>query len=297
MELRQLRYFEVIATTLNFSRAAEELDIAQPALSRQIQKLEDDLGVLLIDRTGRPLKLTPAGVYFHRQAGQVLARLDEIRHATLRIAEERRVWMGIGFVGSILYGVIPAVIQEFKGVMPSVDLELFELISVEQGEALKSGKIDVGFGRLPIDDPLIHNELIAEERLTAAVPVAHPFVSRSAVTLADLSQCDILVYPTGPHPNFSDQVTKIFNMRGLTANCISIANSLQTAIGMVAAGMGVAMVPESVRRLQRKDIAYVPIETLGVTTPLIMATRKGATSDQLDRFCEMVRHAFEPAEP
>src|SRR5574343_534476 len=113
MELRQLKYFEVVAKTVNFSRASEILHIAQPPLSLQIQQLEDELGVQLLVRSTRPMKLTNAGTFFYDQTANVLARLTEIKQATRRLGAGTNRWMGIGFVPSVLYTAIPKVIRSF----------------------------------------------------------------------------------------------------------------------------------------------------------------------------------------
>lgn len=157
MELRQLKYFEAVASTLNFSRAAERLNIAQPPLSRQIQQLEDELGVPLLDRTARPLKLTNAGAFFYDHVVQILGRLAEIQVATQRLGAGRGRWMGIGFVPSALYSFMPRVVRQFAAENENLDVTLLELTSVQQVEALLSGRIDVGFHRLPIANPDVNN--------------------------------------------------------------------------------------------------------------------------------------------
>ncbi|RZL91348.1 MAG: LysR family transcriptional regulator [Variovorax sp.] len=140
MELHHLRYFAMVARELNFSRAAEQLHIAQPPLSRQIRQLEDEIGAELIDRSARPLRLTPAGQFFQAQAVQMLERLTEVRTATKRIAFNQRVWFSIGFVPSTLYGVLPDVIRQFRSAHPAVEVGLSELTTVQQIEALKAGR-------------------------------------------------------------------------------------------------------------------------------------------------------------
>ena len=159
MELRHLRYFLAVARELNFSRAALALHIAQPPLSRQIRQLEDELGAELFDRSARPLKLTAAGQFFQGQARQMLERLDEACTATTRIARGGRTWFSIGFVPSTLYGALPEVIRRFRAAHPQVEVGLSELTTVQQIEALKAGRIDVGFGRLMLEDARVAGEV------------------------------------------------------------------------------------------------------------------------------------------
>lgn len=167
MELRHLRYFEAVASELSFSRAAERLHIAQSALSRQIRQLEDELGAQLLDRRARPLQLTAAGRYFFEQVVQLLDRARSACELTRRISEGERDWFGIGFVPSTLYGLLPDVIRRFRAGYPALEISLSELTSIQQGDALKARRIDVGFGRLLLNDSQLGCEVILEEPLVA----------------------------------------------------------------------------------------------------------------------------------
>lgn len=297
MELRQLRYFEAVASTLNFSRAAERLHIAQPPLSRQIQQLEEELGVALLDRSSRPLKLTNAGSFFYDQTVQVLARLKEIQKATRRIGAGSTRWMGIGFVPSILYGFLPNVLQRFTTENDKLDISLSELTSVQQAEALKAGRIDVGFGRLAIQDEGLENIVLTEEALVVAVPSNSPLTRETSIPLKRLASEVLVLYPASPRPSFADQVLNQFSVRGYEIGKTYETNGLQTAIGLVAAGMGVTLVPESVQRLRRDDVAYRPLVEQGLTSPLIMTIRTGDTSAHVATFRAMIEAALvSPAE-
>ena len=188
MELRHLRYFLAVAREMSFSRAADQLHIAQPPLSRQIHQLEEELGAALFDRTARPLKLTPAGQFFQAQAQLVMDRLAEARTATARIARGQRRWFGIGFVPSTLYGALPEVIRRFRAAQPEVEVGLLELTTVQQIDALKAGRIDVGFGRLRFEeDERIAAEVVREEPLVAALPDDHRLARRKRLALEELA--------------------------------------------------------------------------------------------------------------
>ena len=178
MELRHLRYFVCVAREGSFTRAAEILRIAQPPLSRQMQQLEDELGFVLIERGTRPLHLSEAGRLFYEQAIQVLERFDEMRASVGRLHEAQRDRFSIGFVGSTLYGKLPEVIRSYRAARPDVEIVLLELTSFEQIAALKEGRIDVGFGRIPLDDPAVERQLLRNEKLIAAVPVNHAVLGR-----------------------------------------------------------------------------------------------------------------------
>ena len=292
MELRQLKYFEAVASTLNFSRAAERLHIAQPPLSRQIQQLEEELGVALLDRSSRPLKLTNAGSFFYDQTVQILARLKEVQKATRRIGDGSTRWMGIGFVPSILYGFLPNVLQRFTTENDNLDISLSELTSVQQAEALKAGRIDVGFGRLAIQDEGLQNIVLTEESMVVAIPSSGPLVREDEIPLRRLVDEVLVLYPASPRPSFADQVLHQFSVRGYEVGKTYETNGLQTAIGLVAAGMGVTIVPESVQRLRRDDVTYRPLAEKGLTSPLIMTLRVGDNASHVQKFRAMIDAAL-----
>ena len=291
LELRHLRYFVVVATTLNFTRAAEQLHIAQPPLSRQIQQLEEELGVALLDRSRRPLALTRAGAFFYEQSVQVLARLQEVKVATRRLGDGRRRWIGVGFVPSMLYGVLPTVIHDYMRSNPELDVVLTELTSVQQVEALRSGRIDVGFGRVPIETDGLVNRVIVEEPMVAVLSVGHALATKKKVSMQALSAHTVVLYPAQPRPSFADQVLAHFRVHGCPIAKTFETNGLQTAIGLVAAGVGVSLVPQSVQRLRRDDICYRPILDSGIVTPMLMTTRVDDQSVDLVRLCDAVTKA------
>jgi DNA-binding transcriptional LysR family regulator len=206
VELRHLRYFVAVARERNFTRAAEQLHIAQPPLSRQVKQLEDELGIDLIETGSRPLRLSEAGRLFYEQAVQVLERVDEMKTMITRLHAAERSRFSIGFVGSTLYGKLPTVIRSYRAARPAVELTLLEMTSVEQIAALKEGRIDVGFGRIPLDDPALDRQLLRNEKLIAAVPDGHASLRPDrALSLADLAVLPLIVYPKAPRPSYADR--------------------------------------------------------------------------------------------
>ncbi|TBU74879.1 LysR family transcriptional regulator [Pseudomonas daroniae] len=287
MELRHLRYFRVLAETLNFTRAAERLHIAQPPLSRQIQQLEDELGVALIER-GRPLRLTEAGRFFYEHSVQLLEQLGRVSEDTRRIAEGQRRWLGIGFAPSTLYGALPELIRQLRS-EAAIELGLSELITLQQVEALKRGRIDIGFGRIHIDDPAIVQEVIREDPLVAALPAGHRLLAEPA-SLEDLAREPFVLYPGTPRPSYADHVLGLFARNGLKIRVAQMTNELQTAIGLVAAGIGITLVPASVQRLHRDDIGYTPLLDISATSPIVISYRKDDDSPLLRRCLNLVKN-------
>ncbi|WP_151637739.1 LysR family transcriptional regulator [Noviherbaspirillum aerium] len=288
MELRHLRYFEVVGRTLNFTRAAEKLHIAQPPLSRQIREIEEELGTELIDRSSRPIALTKAGAFFLEQCVQILSRLDEARQGTRRIGQGKKRWFGIGFVPSVLYGFLPELIKEYRSSDSDVEVMFSELTTIQQAEALKAGRIDVGFGRLLLEDAEIRCEVLEEEALVAALPAGHALARRQRLALRQLAGEPFILYPARPRPSYADHVLNLFRAHGLQLNVAIEANEMQTAIGFVAAGIGLTLVPRSVQRLKRDDVVYRPVSNADATSPVIMNVRSSDSSGELARFMEFV---------
>ncbi|MBC2660168.1 LysR family transcriptional regulator [Novosphingobium flavum] len=283
MDLRRLRYFVALANERNFTRAAQVLNIAQPPLSRQIRQLEAEIGAELVDRGSRPLRLTEAGRLLHEHAVQVLAGVEQIQSMVVRLSTPGRRRFVIGFVGSTLYGHLPEVIRRFRETATSAEVSLLECSSVDQVAALKEGRIDVGFGRLRVDDPSVRRIVLADEPLVAAVPADHPLVALGrAVLLSELLAEPLIVYPRPARPSYADQVLGAFHDLGLNVARMLEVRELQTAIGLVAAHAGFAIVPESVQRLKRDDVRYLPIADRNARSPIMMVHRVGDVTPDLE---------------
>ncbi len=285
MELRHLRYFRVVAETLNFTRAAEQLHLAQPPLSRQIQQLEDELGVALLERS-RPLRLTEAGRFFYEHSSQLLEQLSRVCDDTRRIDKGQRRWLGIGFAPSTLYGALPELIRRLRA-SGEIELGLTEMVTLQQVEALKSGRIDIGFGRIHIDDAAVVQKVIRQDPLVAALPAGHPLLA-TAVSLEQLAQEPFVLYPGNIRPSYADHVLGLFSRNHLKIRVAQMTNELQTAIGLVAAGIGITLVPTSVQRLHRDDIGYTPLLDPQATSPMIVSHRTGDESAVLKLCLDLI---------
>ena len=292
MDLRQLRYFVAVAADRNFNKAAERLHMAQPPLSRSIQQLEAEIGTELIDRTSRPLSLTPIGQLFHDQAVQVLRRMEDMRAMVdAAIATDRRRFT-IGFVASTIYARLPRLIREFRAEMPDVELTLVESTTLDQIAALKEGRIDIGFGRIRFEDPAVRRTVLRREALIAAVPLASSLGrDGKSVSLSVLAREKLILYPSSPRPSYADQVLSLFHDNGLEPNVIHEVRELQIAIGLVAAEEGVAIIPDSVRRARTDDVRYVELVE-PATSPIIMSHRLGDFSPEILAFMRIIARKY-----
>ena len=294
IELRHLRYFVAVAEERNFTRAAQRLHIAQPPLSRQIRQLEEALNVQLFERNARPLKLTDTGRFFYQHTVQLLARSTELESMTRRVGKIER-GLSMGFVGSTLYGMLPKIIRRFRQENRAVDLSLHEMSTTDQIKALKDGRIDVGFGRIRLEDPSIRRVVLREERMIVALPQGHPLETRPVLTLADLAGECLIIFPKAPRPSYADQVLAAFHDRSLKPRQIHETRELQIALGLVAAGEGVSIVPSSVNGLKRDDISYKALDDARLVSPIIMSMRVLDESEDVQRMLHLIYQLYDEA--
>jgi len=297
MELRHLRYFTTAVCEGSVTKAAKRLNIAQPPLSRQIRQLEEEVGVLLLEPGSRPLRTTDAGRFFFEHALSILDRTEALLMMTRRVGHIERDRFGIGFVGSILYGPLPGMLRRFQGTYPSIRIDMQELTSVQQVTALKDGSIDVGFGRLHVEDAMIQREVLIEEPLVVALPIGHSLLDRAEpLSLAALISEPLIVYPVTPRPSYADQVLSILRQRGLKPALTREVRELQTALGLVAAGVGLSIVPDAVQRFRRDEIVYRALQDQTATSPIIMCSRASDQSPEVAEFLKLVRELYKKLE-
>ena len=297
MDLRQLRYFAAVAKERNFTRAAETLHIAQPPLSRQIQLLEEELGVTLIIRTTRPIRLTDAGRLFYEQALQILGRVDQMKDATRRVGTNRNRLLSIGFVASTLYGGVPLLVRKLRQKAPELDIQLLELLSVQQIPALKEGRIDLGFARLQHSDPNIASMVLRKERLVAAIsPDTALAQDDGPLMLSDLKGQRLIVYPKEPRPSYAYQVLSLMREHEAQPDNVMEVREIQTALGLVAADSGVCIIPSSARQM-RSDVHYRLIDDPEAVSPVILNHRAGDDSRHLGLIKSLIQemHAENPS--
>lgn len=287
MDLRHLRYFITVAEERHFGRAAQRLHIAQPPLSRQIHDLEAELGFSLFDRSGRRVELTPAGSVFLTHARRVFDAVD------LAVREARRASVGetgrvvVGYLSSLAYSGITDLLRAFHTRFPSVELSLREMPPQEQIDALKDGRIDVGFVRGPLKDAALESECVRREALVIALPADHPLAARKRIPMELLAPEPFVMFPRPRGPTFYDQLVALCHAAGFSPRVVQEAPQLDI-LSLVAAGFGVAIMPESVRNTRRLGIALRPIAG-SPTTTLVVAWRAGDGSPAMHGFLSFVR--------
>jgi len=289
MELRHLRYFIAVAEELHFGRAAERLCIAQPPLSQQIQQLERELGFRLFDRTQRHVELTAAGELMLEEAREALAGLERAAAAGRRVARGEVGWIGIGFVGTATYEFLPAALSAFRALHPEVELVLRELVSAKQVQALRDRRIHVGLARPGIVEQGIVSIPLYREALVAALPTRHPLAQRERLTLADFADEPFILFPRYPKPSYADFLISLCEGVGFSPLVVQEAAEIHTAISLVAAGLGVTLVPASVQSAHREGIAYRSFADPQPTTELNAIHRTGETSPLVSAFLKTIQ--------
>jgi DNA-binding transcriptional LysR family regulator len=289
MELRHLRYFVTVAEELHFGRAAARLFIAQPPLSQQIQQLERELGVTLLLRTSRRVQLTPAGEVFLAGARQTLGGLDAAVQAAQRAERGETGWLGIGFAASATYDLLPATLHDFRAQFPDVELSLMELNAAEQAQALRDRSIHVGFARPHAEEADVVVEAVLREPFLVALPEAHPLAAQPSLSLPMLAGEPFVSFPETPLPSYAQVVRAVCEEAGFAPRVVQEVREMQTAISLVAAGLGIALLPASVQHLHRDGVVYRPLPEPAPRTELAIVSRKEDASPALQNFLGIVR--------
>lgn len=292
MELRHLHYFIAVAEELHFGRAAARLGIAQPPLSQQIRRLEEELGVLLFERSQRHVKLTEGGEAFLREARLVLSQTQQAALAAQRASRGQEGFLSVGFVGSVAFHIFPVLLRAFQRRYPGVELALQELRSHEQVVALHQEKIKVGLLR-PMkeqDRAGLHFEPLLEEELVAVLPEGHPLAAKSHVELGAFAREPVILPPRHSGcGTLHDLVLQVCQREGFTPRITQQATELQTRIGLVAGGLGVTLVPASLLKFPCPGVVYLPIQAPVPTLELVVASRAGENSPLVRAFIEVAQ--------
>lgn len=296
-ELRLVRYFVVVAEELHFGRAAKRLHIAQPGLSQQIKALEQQLGVRLLERTSRQVRLTPAGSLLLSEGRHLLAQtertIDHVRRAGR--GEVGRVTLGT--IGSATYDVVPRLLREHRRRYPDVEVLLRELSTPAQAQALRGGSIELGILRLPADTEELTTHAVREERMAVMLPASHPLASRRTVPLRALAREPLVIFPAAPRPSWADTVVGACREAGFEPHVVQEAMESATVVSFVASGLGIAPVPEGLRVLAREGVVFRLLAPPAPVTHLAIAHRAGELAPAARAFLDVARELWPVREP
>ncbi|UMR30876.1 LysR family transcriptional regulator [Massilia sp. MB5] len=293
IELRQLRYFLTVAEELHFGRAAKRLHMTQPPLSQAIQGLEELLGARLFERNRRGVALTPAGDALLTEARRLLDQALELPAIVQRAAAGEAGRLSLAFVSSADYSVLPPFLRAYRSAYPQVQIRLQEATSDLQLDELLHGRIDAGLLIPPLPEKakaeLEYLPVLSEPLILAAPADLADLPSEGAVDLAALPPLPLIVFPRAISPGLHDAILAVFRAAGITPAIGQEAIQMQTIVSLVSAGMGIALVPQSVSNLRRPGVEYRPLTQ---STPLVetgLAWRRDNASPVLRGFLELLR--------
>jgi DNA-binding transcriptional LysR family regulator len=290
MEFRRLSYFVAVVEQKSFRAAALKLHISQPPLTRQIQLLEESLGVQLLSRGAGGAVPTAAGQTFYAEARNLLALAQQAAER-VRLAGQGRIGrLDVGVFGSAVLGAIPKIVREFRERLPTVEVVLHSLDRAEQLKALRERRIDLGFNRFFEEEPDLHWEVIQTEQMHVVLPENHALASRDSLALADLAKETLILYPRSPRPGFIDHLMRLFHARGITPQRTQEVDDVLTATALVASGMGLSLVTDSGKNLSIPGIRHVSLRSADrATVELSIIYRRDDESALLKTFVGVAR--------
>lgn len=290
MELRHLRYFLAVAEERHFGRAATRLHMAQPPLSQQIRQLEAELGVTLLDRNTRRVELTPAGEAYLGHVRTILSEVDDATQRAQRVAAGLEGRLVVGCVGSATYSLLPSFARAVRAVLPQIDLAFRgEMLVPDQLIALRDGRIDLALLRPPVDDPTLDVTVLRTDRLIVALPERHRLASRRRLRVGDLKDHDLVVHASGGRSVMHGTVEELCREAGFLPRVRHEVAETSTLLTLVAAGLGVAVVPEPVSALGVPGVTFVQLSGRGAKVELAAAVRAAESSPTTARALALLK--------
>jgi DNA-binding transcriptional LysR family regulator len=293
MELRHLRYFVAVAEELHFRRAAERLGIAQPALSQQIQQLEQEIEALLFHRLTRGVELADAGRVFLDDARAILDKVEQAKAKAQRVARGDQGMIRIGFTGSASFNpVVPSVIQDYRARFPGIAVSLVESGTSQLVDGLRRGRVDAAFVRSPCRevDGLVVVPVLQEEMLIA-LPSGHALAASAFLALASLAREAFILFPRINSPGLYDEIVSACERAGFSPDVVQQAPEVASTVNLIAAGQGVSIVPASMRQMHPPGVTYRPILGDGPRAPLSLAYRSNEPSAAVRNLVVLARRA------
>jgi DNA-binding transcriptional LysR family regulator len=288
--LRQLRYFSALAEELHFGRTAASLGISQPALTRQIQTLEQFVGAPLLERTQRSVSLTAAGTAFAERARETLSNHDRSLEAARNAAVRDGDSLAIGFEPCAPLHNFPSVVLQFLGRYPGTKLASFRMSGPEQAEALIRHRIDLGFVHPPVpDQERFIFDALAEERFIAAVPSTHRLASKKRVRVAELAEEKFMLYPRKLAPGCYDAVQRICQSAGFVPRVVHESNEISVALTLIPVLGAVTLFPECVRSQAAPGVVYRNLAGSVTTVTSGFLRRSGKAAPAISRFLRLWR--------
>ncbi|MDR5774049.1 MULTISPECIES: LysR substrate-binding domain-containing protein [unclassified Caballeronia] len=287
MELRHLRYFLTVARTLNFTKAADELHMAQPPLSRQIRELEEEIGVALFERRGKRVFLSSAGQVFEERARQILKDTNSAIVDSQRAARGETGRVAVGFFEHIAYTLLPPLLRDFQQRYPAVTVELQWFSSAEQINALNRGDVDLAFVRSLPPNKQLNSVLLLQEPFYVAIAKDNPLAAKRRISIRDCKQLRVINYRKDVAPDYHAAINQLCALAGFSPSTSFEMGQIYASLGLVSAGFGVTLVPASVQRTHMENVVFRPLREEHTKSELYLAWKEPNSSAALGAFVEL----------
>jgi len=275
MDLRHLNYFLILAEELHFGRAAERLNISQPPLSRMIQQIERELGVLLFERTKRSVMLTSGGIELLQDAKQMVLQMQAVKKRLSVFGKGETGTVRIGYVGAVMHTELPKLLSNFIEQFPHINLQFEEQPNNNLLHGLNNGTLDAAFVRTWLHPENLEERLILSEPFVAVVPAKHSLAMKKKISVKELKNENFITFTRECGPTIFDSFLVLCSNAGFTPQISHHASQLNSVLRLIESGFGVSLLPANIEVGYKLKLKFIPLENAKETVPLIMLTRKG----------------------
>ena len=274
MELRHLLYFKTVAEELHFRNAANKLFISQPPLSRQIRELEEELGVKLFERNNKRVLLTAAGEYLKKETEKIFSQLEESKHIVKQIQEGVNGKLRIGYISSTYHPKLVNVLKEIPSVFPFVRTKLYEVPTAKQIKALEEGKLDIGILRTPVDSEKLSLITLFNDPFVLAIPKSDQDFSGTDALKNFLPHQPFIFFNKDYAPDYHRKLIEICQRLGFSPDILHEANNMHSILRLVESGLGVSIVPQSVRhQYEKANLSFIDLPPMPISTEVVIASK------------------------
>jgi DNA-binding transcriptional LysR family regulator len=293
MELRHLLYFKTVAEELHFRKAALKLFISQPPLSRQIKELEEELGVRLFQRNNKRVILTDAGAYFKKEVDQLFSRLAESKNMVKEIHGAVSGQLRIGYISSTYQVHLVHILKDMRSAFPFVKTRLYEVPTVKQVRALEEGKLDVGIMRAPVNSEKIKVTTLFRDSFAVVMPISDSHFNNMAELSTYLCNQSFIFFNQDYAPEYYQKLVEICQRIGFIPEVVHEANNIHSILRLVESGLGVSIVPYSLKEHYRYlNLFFFELKHIPITTEVLLACKAGPVSPAVEWFIQNYSSLF-----
>lgn len=289
MELRQLKYFVTLAEELHFRKAAEKLFIVQPALSRQIKQLEEELGITLFKRTKRTVQLTESGKFLYQETQDIFSRLNQLKSKVREIENGTTGKIRVGYVPSAMHNILPRIIAKIQKGLPGLHFELNQMTALQQVEMLKADKIDLGFLRVPRKDAEIMDQVIFTETYSLVLPSNHKINTKNFKGLQQFAHENFILTPRSAGEMYFDNIIALFSAAGFSPKIVHESVYEHATIKLVENNLGISIIPTSFKDGFNANVKFIELKNIPQRLKLSMAWKKDHSNRSLLALMDFIK--------